>query len=157
FRFIGANIVEGAIPEAMRLALLRSNITLEPPVFASEQLTAALAAADVMILPSRWEGAPLIILEAQQAGCIPVATDGGAVSELIADGIDGVLLPNERDPEVILNFIAALARLQADKALRRRLALAAMDRLTAASWTTSFAPLIERLGARFPRRTGEAS
>lgn len=150
FRFIGSSIVEGSMSDAMRAALRRASITFEPPIFAADKLTDALADADAIILPSRWEGAPLVILEAQQAGCIPIATDVGAVHELIEHGSDGVLVPNNSDPEVVFSFVAALAKLQTDRELRKRLALSAMDRLSRVSWAASFRDLSQMLGKRFP-------
>ncbi len=153
FRFIGSSIVESSMPESMRAALQRADMILEPPIFAADKLTDALADADVMILPSRWEGAPLVILEAQQAGCIPVATDVGAVSELINDGVDGMLVPNASDHDVVFRFVSALARLQADRNLRARIALAAMDRLARVSWERSLGELVGRLEQRFPIKT----
>src|SRR5207302_11103705 len=42
-----------------------------------------LAAMDVFVLPSRWEGAPRAIVEAMAAGVPVVATDVGGVGELV--------------------------------------------------------------------------
>ena len=152
FRFIGSTLVEDGLAEHTRAALHRSNVTFEPPIFSSPKLAAAFAEVDVMILASRWEGAPLVILEAQQAGCIPIATDVGAVSELIEHGKDGILIPDGRDADVISYFVVALRKLQKDEAMRKRLALAAMDRLRDVSWQNSFVEFIDRIEQRFPEK-----
>ena len=76
-------------------------VDVRPPVFASKDLIKALGWADVLVMPSRWEGAPLMIAEAQQLGCVPIATAVGAVDELIVDGEDGILINADFDPQVV--------------------------------------------------------
>jgi glycosyltransferase involved in cell wall biosynthesis len=50
-----------------------------------------LAAADLFVLATRWEGLPLCILEAMRAGLPVVATDVGGVREAVTDGVTGYL------------------------------------------------------------------
>ncbi|HDN80641.1 MAG TPA: glycosyltransferase, partial [Chloroflexi bacterium] len=52
-----------------------------------------LAAADVFVLSSRWEGNPLSVMEAMAAGKPVVATVVGGVPELVEDGVSGILVP----------------------------------------------------------------
>ena len=49
------------------------------------------AAADLLLLPSRSEGMPAVLLEAGLTGCATVATAVGAVPEVIEDGRTGYL------------------------------------------------------------------
>ena len=54
-------------------------------------VSSLLAAADLLVLATRWEGLPLCILEAMRA-CLPVvATDVGGVREAVTDGVTGYL------------------------------------------------------------------
>ncbi|MGY1815745.1 glycosyltransferase family 4 protein [Blastococcus sp. SYSU D00820] len=47
-----------------------------------------LGAADVCVLPSRWEGSPFTAQEALRAGTPLVSTRAGGLPELVADGAD---------------------------------------------------------------------
>jgi len=75
-----------------------------------------LAAADVFVLPSRHEGMPLVALEAMEAGLAVVGTRVIGTEEVVEDGVTGALV-RPGDPAALG---AALARLLADPALRRR-------------------------------------
>jgi glycosyltransferase involved in cell wall biosynthesis len=52
-----------------------------------------LAAADVLVLPSRTEGLPGVLIEAGLSGLPVVATDVGLVREIVVDGETGRLVP----------------------------------------------------------------
>lgn len=52
-----------------------------------------LAAADAVVLPSLWEGLPLVLLEAMVRSRPVVATAVGGVPEAIDDGVHGALVP----------------------------------------------------------------
>ncbi len=92
---------------------------------ARDDVGAVLAGADVLVLASRSEGAPLSILEGMAAGLPVVASDVGGVAELVADGETGLLVP-PGDPTALA---AALQRLVADAPLRRRLGAAGRRRV----------------------------
>jgi glycosyltransferase involved in cell wall biosynthesis len=46
-----------------------------------------------LILPSRYEGAPLVLIEAMMCNRLPIATDIGRNSELCDDGESGFIIP----------------------------------------------------------------
>ena len=54
-----------------------------------------LAAADLFVLSTNWEGLPLSILEAMRAGLPVIATDVGGCSEAVTDGVTGFLAPRD--------------------------------------------------------------
>jgi glycosyltransferase involved in cell wall biosynthesis len=85
-----------------------------------------LAAAGVFVLPSRWEGQPLILQEALAAGCPIVASRAGGIPDLT--GEDAALLVPPGDVDALA---AAIRRVLTDPALAQRLAAAARDRAQA--------------------------
>jgi glycosyltransferase involved in cell wall biosynthesis len=84
---------------------------------------ALLAAADLFVLPSRWEGQPLILQEALLAGRPVVAARAGGIPDLT--GEDAAVLVPPDDPDALA---AAVRRVLTDRALAARLAAAARER-----------------------------
>lgn len=77
-----------------------------------------LSLFDVFVLPSLWEGLPLVLIEAAALGKPIVATDIDGNRDIIADGETGLLVP-PGDPAAIAS---AAGRLLDDPALSARLA-----------------------------------
>jgi len=67
---------------------------IESPITNAEGLTSIYSWADILFLPSRWEGVPLSILESMRLGCVPIATNVGAVHEIVSHDKNGILLDN---------------------------------------------------------------
>jgi glycosyltransferase involved in cell wall biosynthesis len=88
-----------------------------------DDVPALLAAADVVVVPSTWEGQPLIVQEALRAGRPLVATRVGGITELT--GEDGALLVPPGDPAALA---AAVSRLLDDPQAAARLSAAARAR-----------------------------
>jgi glycosyltransferase involved in cell wall biosynthesis len=83
-----------------------------------------LAAVDVAVSSSRFEGSPLSVMESMAAGKPIVATRVGGVPDLIEDGRHGLLV----QPDDVGDLSNALVRLHEDRDLARRLGAAARDR-----------------------------
>lgn len=83
-------------------------------------VAALLAACDIFVLPSLYEGLPLSVLEAMAAGRPVVATRVGGTDEAIDEGVTGRLVP-PADPGALA---AALRELIDDRAALERLARA---------------------------------
>ena len=74
-------------------------------------------AADICVLPSRWEPFGTVMLEAWAAGTPLVAAASQGPAALIEDGGNGLLVPIDDAPALA----AAIGRLIADPALEARL------------------------------------
>jgi glycosyltransferase involved in cell wall biosynthesis len=84
-----------------------------------------LASADVFVLPSRWEGLPIALLEAMSAGLPVVATNVEGVDEVILEGENGLLVPVENTDALA----DAILQLLADPQRLRRMGAAAKARV----------------------------
>ena len=139
WRLIGKAVTDGgaALPEDIAAMLA-------PPILQGHMIAAALAEADVFFLPSYYEGLPLTVLEAMRSGVVPVATNVGAVREVLRDGENGALLDGA---DVVGQAVAALQRLAGDDALLARLSAQAMADMAGRDWAQAVQPLVERLRA----------
>ncbi len=100
---------------------------------------ALLGAADVVVVPSTWEGQPLIVQEALRAGRPLVATRVGGMADLT--GEDGAVLVPPGDPVALAT---AVTRILDDPEAAARLAAAARSR--AAVLPTEMAAVDQVLG-----------
>jgi glycosyltransferase involved in cell wall biosynthesis len=99
---------------------------------AREGVRAALWAADVFVLPSRFESMSYTLLEAMACGVACVATQVGGNADLIRDGETGILVP-PNDPAALAEAMLLLGRTPRE---RMRLAEAAQRAARAYSLET---------------------
>jgi len=100
---------------------------------------ALLAALDLFVLSSLWEGMPFAILEAMAAGRAQVVTDVDGCRELVRDGETGLLVPPAQ-PEPLA---AGICHLLEDAARRDRMGRAARQRALEAFSPERSATLLE--------------
>jgi glycosyltransferase involved in cell wall biosynthesis len=142
-------LILGDGPERGALERLRCDLGLDGtvglPGYAPNPYP-AMRHADLLLLSSRFEGFPLVILEALGLGrpAIAAACPAGP-AELLADGA-GVLVP-PRDPEAMAGALLDLAR---DPARRGELSRRAALRAEACGWP----PVIELTAAMLLEATG---
>lgn len=90
-----------------------------------------LAASDVLVLPTRREGYPNVVLEANACGVPVVTTTATGAVDSVVDGETGLLIPIDDAPALA----DALIRLAQDGELRAGMAAAARERAV-----TKFSP-----------------
>ena len=118
-------------------------------VVSADGVAAALAEADVFVLPSRVEMFPNALLEAMASGLPAIGTDVGAVPEILgqANAASGLLVPPD-DAGALSHALAALLR---SDALRRDRGAANRERIRESFSLTStldaYAALIRRVAA----------
>jgi glycosyltransferase involved in cell wall biosynthesis len=115
----GGELEENLRGEARRLEVDRRFLLLGERADARE----ILSRLDVFVLPSLWEGLPLVLIEAAALGRPIVATAVDGSREIIADGETGLLVP-PADPAALA---AAVKRLLDDPVLAARLAARARE------------------------------
>jgi len=126
---------------------IADRVVLTGPL-AHDDLRAAYAAADLLVLPSRAETYGMVVTEALAHGLPVVASAVGGVPEALGRGADGSLpgvLVRPDDPDALAG---ALRRWLVEPHHRRRLRRAAgLRRLTLSSWSRTSAQVAAALGA----------
>lgn len=87
-------LIVGHGEEREALGALAAELRLEDRVHFlgwRDDVPGLLAACDGLLLPSRWEGMPYIVLEAMAAGLPVVATRVDGARELVTEGVNGTL------------------------------------------------------------------
>ncbi|MEO0912873.1 MAG: glycosyltransferase family 4 protein, partial [Pseudomonadota bacterium] len=112
FSITGKAVLDGAdVPP------IPDTIPVHPPAYELGELEAAFAGMDILLMPSRDEGLPLTIMEAQRVGVVPIVSDVGAVSEAIVPGENSFIVPAE---DVTDAMVAQLRALVAERSTLRR-------------------------------------
>jgi glycosyltransferase involved in cell wall biosynthesis len=75
-----------------------------------------MEAADALVLPSRWEGLGMVLLEAALSLLPVVATNVGGIPEIVRDRDTGFLVPPD-DPEALACAMAHIVTLTPDQRL----------------------------------------
>jgi glycosyltransferase involved in cell wall biosynthesis len=90
----------------------------------------AMASAEVFVLPSRIEPFGIVVLEALRAGCPAIVSPHGGATEIVRDGVDGLVA----DPDKPGELARALNRVLGDASLAARLREAGRARSAAFGW-----------------------
>jgi glycosyltransferase involved in cell wall biosynthesis len=120
-------VVVGDGPERERLERLADELGVQTLFLGhrpNEEMPDLLAAMDVLVCSSRFEGMPLAVLEWMAAGKAIVASRVGGIPAILDHGEEAVLVP----PRDYMAFAAEIARLLDDPAERERLGRAAQRR-----------------------------
>lgn len=100
---------------------LSDHVTFQP---FRKDVPDVLAAADIFVLPSLWEGLPIGLLEAMAMGKAIIASKVDGTSEIIQDNENGVLIETDN---LVKNLSNALVHLSADAEKRKYFSRNARD------------------------------
>jgi len=110
-----------------------------------------LLAAHCFILPSRFEGCPMSLLEAMRAGAIPLVSDcPSAMRELVAHGISGYIIPRKNSKRLLKHVIDIGTSPHLRRDLMNGARAAFEEKLTAEKWLINMTRLMKN------RRAGRA-
>ncbi len=112
-------VVVGSGHKEREYKILAQELQVENVLFTGEigreELLAAFASSDVFVLPSIFEGMPYVILEAMASGKPVVASDLPGLSEVIAEGGNGILFKVGSDKDLAEGIL----RLKEDRGMTR--------------------------------------
>ncbi len=116
-------ILHGVGSDEARLRQQVADLNLEKSVrfagaYALDDAVARMRQMDLVVIPSRWEGFPYVALEAFQAGVPVVASAVGGLTDLVQDGVNGLLVQSG-DSEALCD---AMLRLLRDSQQREQMA-----------------------------------
>ena len=120
---------------------------------AREDIPAVIDALDLAVCSSDFEGSPLSVMEYMEGGLAVVSTAVGGVPDLVADGVNGLLV-EPRDPDALA---AALAALLDDPARRREMGERGRERRRAEFSIETTVRRVERLYDELYARAVSAS
>ena len=92
-----------------------------------QDIPAVMAALDILVFSSRWEGLPVVLLEGLASSLPVVATHVGGVPGVIENGVTGLLVP-PADSDALASSCISLVN---DGALRERIGKAGYDHVQA--------------------------
>jgi glycosyltransferase involved in cell wall biosynthesis len=98
------------------------------------ELAQLYSEADVLAVPSSYEGFGIVYLEGMAYGLPAIGTSAGGAREIIADGVNGYLV-HPKDTSLLTQYLYQLAK---DRGLLARMSHAARDRFDRhPTWTQS--------------------
>ena len=101
-------------------------------VLRGEELARAYANMDVFVFPSRTDTFGNVIQEAAASRVPAVVTNEGGPRHLVVQGVTGYVAGNDAE------FVARVVKLAGNGELRRRMGLAARERVAGISWDAAF-------------------
>lgn len=106
---VGAGEIETTLQSEVETLELGERIVFEGVIVAAE-VQARLASADLLVLPSRWDGWGLVVNEALSAGVPVIVSDRCGAADLIDHGVNGYVFHSEDVNELrecVSNFLDA--------------------------------------------------
>lgn len=95
-----------------------------------DQVLVEICKSEIFICPSLAEGLGIVFIEAQACGVPPIGTRVGGISDVITDGVDGLLIEAKNSEQITL----ALLKLLRDKELTSQMSINAKNGVKRFNW-----------------------
>jgi len=105
FVWVGTGPLQDVLKDAVRQQSLDRHVRF---LGQRDDVPELMGAADILALPSRFEGLPLVVLEAMAAGIPVVATGVGGTEEAVQHRVTGLLVEPGRPAELAAALIEVL-------------------------------------------------
>ena len=145
--FVGTGYAAGEMKDLVAEKGLSDKVTFTGMLTEREKVTRYYAAADLFLFPSLYDNAPLVVREAAALHTPAVMVEGSTAAEILRDGENGYLVPNELDA-----FATRLRQLYRDREQVRRVGLTA-SRTIVRSWEDVVGEVLDRYDAIIARKT----
>ena len=100
----------------------RDSCTIVGPVVQTPELEEYYRRHDLLLVTSRKEGFPLVIMEAMAHGVVPACTAVGGIPAHVIDGVTGFLVAGDEAEEKITQaFVDLLSRLSEDRSMLEKM------------------------------------
>jgi glycosyltransferase involved in cell wall biosynthesis len=119
---VGGGDLERSVQKRIKLRALKVEFLGLLP---HERTLQVLSTLGVLVMTSRWEGLPILALEAMSVGVHVVATRVGGLPEIIEDGRSGMLVKTRSPDEIV----AAVRTVTEDLELRDSIIRSARERV----------------------------
>lgn len=96
-------------------------------IVTEKEMTSLYDKLTFILVPSKREGFPMVIMEAMSNGVIPIATNVGGISEHILNNENGILIYEQEDKQIKDAIFDVLNKLLKNESERERLSKNAFD------------------------------
>jgi glycosyltransferase involved in cell wall biosynthesis len=114
FCLIG-DVAESVSPED------RKHCVFEGEIYDDNTLNSFYQAAHIILITSRFEGSPLVLMEAMAWGVVPITTHVGAIDAHVHNGSNGFLIDEQYENLLVEAFVEKIQCILADRKVYHRL------------------------------------
>ncbi len=95
----------------------REYCTFKGEIADPESLSRFYEWADLILLASRYEGFPMVIMEAMAHGVVPICTNVGGIPFHVTHGFNGMLISSRNEDEIVDSIVEFISKFVMDRLL----------------------------------------
>jgi glycosyltransferase involved in cell wall biosynthesis len=93
------------------------------PVFELKNVMKLYSESDIILITSKYEGFPMVLMEAMAHGVIPICTNVGGISEHVKHNVNGYLVEDKEEQQIVNEMSDFIIELNNDKFKRNSMSL----------------------------------